>query len=633
VGQATLEIQYLGGHVGATNAGLRQAGPVPRIIASPIAASRAAASRLRAHAPGPALQGLLALSIYLGIFIGWFALPLISHLDVPNVRQNWTDPNFYTWALRWWPYAVSHWINPLYSAQIGAPGGYDLAWATTAPSVALLFWPVTAAFGPVVSFHLALLLVPAVSGWAAFIVARRLTGRFWAALLAGAVYGFCPFELTHSLQGQPNLTAIALLPLMLYLVLLWWDGTLGRTGFVIWMTVAMVLEFYTFVEAFAEMTVVWTAALVIGVAVAGRAARRKVARLAGLTAIAYAGALVLAAPYLIYALAHYPGTLTRQLPIFSLRLVRLILPWYGLYWPGSLYDYSIRLGRYSIENYVGIPLLVILIALAVFAWRSRITRLVVIVFVVIIALAVGPNLIVGGTQVFPLPWGRLWSLPIARSAEPSRFMVFGFLVLAIALALWLAAPAASRPLRAARWGLGLLAIAAIFADLPTFYSEVVPKPPLGHAVAMRPVNELPAFITDGLYRHYLKPGEIVVVVSDRGNAGLLFQASAGFYFRIAGGFINTSLTPQNALPRPVALLTHSTRAREKGFGDYVHAAGVGAIIVEQAWAEPWMSVFGRLGLHGTPVGGVTVYPTGSGQGGRLATYPPASASGRGVAAR
>ena len=238
------------------------------------------------------MQGLLALAIYLAVFIIGFALPLISHLNVPNIRQYWTDPQFYVWSMRWWPYAVSHWINPLFSNQIGAPHGYDLAWATTTPSVGLLMWPVTAAFGVLVSYNIVLLLVPPVSAWAAFIVARRLTGRFWPALLAGAVYGFSPFELIHNWQGQPNLTVIALFPLMVYLVLRWWDGTLGRIGYVIWMTVAMALQFYTFNETFADMTAVWAGALVIGFAVAGRADWRNVARLAGLTAVAYAGAVV-----------------------------------------------------------------------------------------------------------------------------------------------------------------------------------------------------------------------------------------------------------------------------------------------------------------------------------------------------
>ena len=74
------------------------------------------------------------------------------------------------------------------------------------------------------------------------------------------------------------------------------------------------------------MTVLLAAALVIGYAVAGPADRRTVARLATLTAVAYAGALVLASPYLVYALHRYPNELTRQLPDYSLRLARLILP-------------------------------------------------------------------------------------------------------------------------------------------------------------------------------------------------------------------------------------------------------------------------------------------------------------------
>jgi len=49
---------------------------------------------------------------------------------------------------------------------------------------------------------------------------------------------------------------------------------------------------------------------------------------------------------------------------------------------------------------------------------------------------------------------------------------------------------------------------------------------------------------------------------------------------------------------------------------------VGAIIVEQAWAEPWTKVFARLGLHGTPAGGVTVYPTGYPTGSGQAAAQP-----------
>jgi hypothetical protein len=566
-----------------------------------------------ARVPGPALQGLIALGIYLAVFIVGFGLALVGGLDVPKVGQNDVDPNLFIWLWRWWPHAVSHGIDPLYSNQIGAPTGYNLAaWTTTTPSVALLMWPITAAFGPITSFNLTLLLAPPTAAWAAFVVARRLTGRFWAALLAGAVYGFNIYELAHTVSGQPNVAVTLLFPLLVYLVLLWWDGTLGRTGFMIWMAVALALEFYTFTEGFLDVTVVVAAALVIGFAVAGRGARRTVARLAGLTAVSYVGAVVLASPYLLDELRNLPAGLTRNSPAFSQHLVALVLPRPDRLWGlPSLAAFS---RDYPGAGYVGIPLLVLLLVFAVVTWSSKVTRLLVITFVVIIALAVGPDLVLAGKPVFTLPWSGLWNLPIARSVEANRFILFGYLVLAIVLALWLAEPVRSRLLLAARWGLAVLAVAAIFANLPTFAEVVVPQPRYySPAVpSLQATDTLPTFITDGLYRRYLKPGETVVLLSHRGNAGMLFQADADFYFRIAGGFINASLNSANAVPLPVELLSDPSPARERAFFSYIHAAGVGAIIVERAWSEKWMYVFGKLGLQGTTVGGVTIYRTNSG---------------------
>jgi hypothetical protein len=208
-----------------------------------------------------------------------------------------------------------------------------------------------------------------------------------------------------------------------------------------------------------------------------------------------------------------------------------------------------------------------------------------------------------------LPWAGLWKLPFARSAEPVRFIVFGILVLAIALAVWLAAPAKGKLRLAARWGIGLIAAALIITDSYTSYIDVHPVPPgFRTESGMHPVNQLPAFVTDGMYRRYLRPGEIVVVLTGRGNAGMLFQAASGFYFRIAGGYINASLTSTNAVPRQVVLLVHPSKAAARQFDDYARAQGIGALVVEHTWARPWMRKLPRLGMHGTSAGGVTIYP-------------------------
>jgi hypothetical protein len=538
---------------------------------------------MRARVPRPALQGLLALAAYLAAFLIAYAFPLLRHPGMPQIGQDQLDPNFYVWSWRWWPYALSHGLNPLYSRQIGAPAGYSLAWTTPAPAVAVLLGPVTAAFGPIVSFNLAMLLSAPVSAWAAFVAARRLTGRFWPALVAGAVYGFSPYEISHTVSGQANLAAIMLLPILVYLVLLWRDGTLRGPVFVGLMAVVMAAEFYVFSEAFLEMTVLGAACLLIGFAVARPTQRQTVARLARLAALAWAVAFVLAAPYNIYALQHNSAGLIKAVPANSLNLRNLVIP----------------------ES--GIALLLIVLALAVLTWSSRLTRLLVIMFALIVVIAIGPAPVVGSRRLGSLPWARLWSLPFARSAEPARLMLFGYLVLAIIVAVWLALPAKSRLLLAAQWILGLAAVAALFAYIATV--PTLPVQVAGAPAAVRPPNALPAFISAGLYRDYLRPGEIVAVVSDRGNAGMLFQADTNFYFRIDGGFINAAFNDTTALPPPVQQLMHPTLAVERGFLAYVHRAQVGAILVEQAWSAPWMRVFAQMGLHGTTVGGMIVYRT------------------------
>ena len=130
---------------------------------------------------------------------------------------------------------------------------------------------------------------------------------------------------------------------------------------------------------------------------------------------------------------------------------------------------------------------------------------------------------------------------------------------------------------------------------------------------MRPTSQLPAFIADGLYRQYLRQGENVVFITYRGNAAMLFQAAANFYFRIDGGYINASLTPIDATPYQVEAINDPSPFHIKRFKDYVRQAKIGAVIVERAWAAPWMLTnYGKAGLHGTSVGGVIIYPTGTG---------------------
>jgi hypothetical protein len=575
--------------------------PTELPTSGPLAAlqDRAARTRTlvaRAKSASPAVQGLAALVIYLAIWILTETFPLLAHPGRPQLDLTSTDPNFYVWSLRWWPYAVAHGVNPLHTTLIGAPAGYGLAWVTSIPPLALIAFPLTELAGPVVTFNLLVVVALPVSGWAAFVLCRRLTGRFWASLAGGAVYGFSAYEMNHIFSGQLNLAFAALLPLIAYLMLAWRDQVIGSRTFVALLALAMTAQFYLFLETFADMSAVLVLGLAAGYLLADRPDRKLITGLSLRVGIAYAIALVLAAPYLKYALSHQPAGFSSRPSSASLKLASLVIPWSGrTFGLGWLARAAVPLAGPDLDGYVSIPLLAIAVALCAVAWRRRMTRFLAVIVVLLILLALGPTLHIDSwSGVGRLPWGRVWSLPIARSAYPVRLMVFVFLALAVMTALWLAGPSKRWW---ARWLLGLLAAAAIVAN-------TVP-------LALQDQSGSPAFITTGEYRQYLKPGETVVMLSKHPNVALLWQAQMDFYPKVAGGFINKAITGYDGVPAPVAQLGTVGLAKPEvqRFRSYLITAKIGAILVAQNEAGSWPAIFSRLGLHGQAAGGVIVYKT------------------------
>jgi hypothetical protein len=545
----------------------------------------------------PALQGTLALAIFLCVWLLGWTVPLLQHPHLTMLDQDSMDPNFYVWSLRWWPYALSHGLNPLISKQIGAPAGFNMTWTTTIPPLAILAWPLTLIMGALPTYNVLTVIAAPLAAWAAFIACRRLTGRFWAALLGAACYGFSSYETGHTVAGQLNLTWSLLPPLMLYLILRWRDRELSRGWFIGLMALTLLLQFFLFNETFFEVTAVLGIGLPVGYAVAGRAGRPTVARLARHVSLAWLIAMALASPYVVYALSNYPHGFSRSPATTGLNLASTAVPRptgaLGIPW---LAHYARWLPPGSEAGYIGVPALVIIVGLAIYTWHSKMTRFVVIMLVIIVALAVGPVLVIGTLHVGSVPWSKLWYLPVARSALPNRFMLLGLLAVAVIVALWASLPMRTLALRGARSGVALLAVVAFFANVPPL--------PFDPGAAR---DHLPAFFTTGEYHHYLKPGETVVVVSKRGNAGMLFQAYTNFYMKVAGGYINMALTPGSDLPEDVIALAQADPARDARFLAYLKHADIKAIIVERDWIPLWAGIFRRLGLKGKAVGGVFIY--------------------------
>jgi len=553
----------------------------------------------------PAVQGLLAFAVYAAVWLSTVFRPLVSHLGRAQVMQSSPDPNFYVWGLGWWSYAITHGVNPLFTHLIEAPAGTSLGWVTTVPPLGLAAAPITLAAGPVVAFNLLTALALPLSAWAAFLACRRLTGRFWPALMGGAVYGFSDYEFRHVVSGQLNLCFAVLPPILVYLVVRWRDGAISNRVLVILAGLVMAVQFYLFLETFADLTAILVLALLLGLAVADQGSRRRVLRLAGLLGLAYLIALALAAPYLAVTLS---TASPRTPPHGAMDLASLWLPTQeggiGVAW---LSHAGFGPHEASPGCSVGIPLLIVVVVLAATRWRSRIVWFLTGLFVVLAIGALGPIVYVDGHREFTVPWHHLFTLPIVRNAYPTRLMLFGFLILALATALLLAGPTGERqPGRwqarwsslTGRWGLAALVIAFGVVNVPT-----------AEALAMTPQTTVPAFISSGEYQHWLRHGEVVMVVSNVGNAGLLWQADSRFYWRLAGGYINQGFDKRTGMPVGAQNLPWPTPSRIRSFEALIRTDHLGAILVDSRHIGPWTRVFGIFGLTGHLTGDVMVYQT------------------------
>ncbi len=386
----------------------------------------------------PVQQGGIAFLIYLVVWVATAFRPVVSHLTEMVLHQRSQDPSINVWSLRWWPYAIGNRINPLYSHEIMAPAGHSLAWVTTMPPLALLAAPLTIAASPVVSFNLLAALALPLSAWAAFLMCRRLTGKFWAALAGGAVFGFSAYETNHSAMGQLNLAYSLLLPILGYLIVAWWQRAISDRTFVILAAATLALQFYLFPEIFADMTAILALALALGYGLAAHLSRPVILRLGKCIGFAYLIAIALAVPYLADMLVSKPP---RELRSSGTDLASLVIPQRGrTLGVGLLAHAAAGPDRLSAACYVGIPLLVLVVMLAVFDWQSRLVRLLSCMLVIIVVASLGPVLYVEGRARTVLPWAAFFHLPLARNAYPLRLMVFAYLVLAVAVALWLARP-------------------------------------------------------------------------------------------------------------------------------------------------------------------------------------------------
>jgi hypothetical protein len=472
-------------------------------------------------------QHLLALLAYGFLSLAMFGPWILGRMSTWFLSASTQDGSIFVWMFRWWPHAITHGISPLHTTAAWAPTGINLAWVTSVPLPAVALSPVTAVAGPFFSFNLAELAAPALAAWTAYLLGRHLAGAFLPALAGGFCFGFSPYLIDEFGMGHPNLSLVFLVPLAAYLVVRLLDGSLPARLVIPLLGVVLGAQLYISTETLATLTLMGGLFALIGLA-AGPVWRHRLRAAIGPVAGAYAVAAVLGIP-LFYAAAAWPrpykpilfATIGHGAQSGSDFLRYLIPGQFTLLWDGSHW------GGYGNPWYLGVPLIALLVVFALTERRRRGTWLLVAGLLVTLVLSIGDTLSVFGAHI--LPWRLAAALPLLSSAQPGRLVVYAFLLIAVIMARWLA-----RPRRAVlRWA---LAAAAALLILPNFPANVW--------ASRVPV---PAFLTQGVYHRYLRPGEIVWIVDPHHDRQMIWQARTGFSFRLAGGFFG--VTP-SGLPSP-----------------------------------------------------------------------------------
>ena len=131
---------------------------------------------------------------FCGYFIATALLTFPAWLDPTN---KWIggpgDPMKFMEFLSWYPFAISHGLNPLLNSYVNLPGGSNMMWDTTMPLAAVCLWPVTAAFGVIAAWNVGVVAALVLDGWCTFLWLRRHVRHDVAAWIGGLLMVLGPF--------------------------------------------------------------------------------------------------------------------------------------------------------------------------------------------------------------------------------------------------------------------------------------------------------------------------------------------------------------------------------------------------------------------------------------------------------
>jgi hypothetical protein len=352
------------------------------------------------------------------------------------VAGNYNDTDQMAWFFRYDATAIAHLRLPaLITTGMNAPQGVNVMWNTFMLLPGAVLGPVTLLAGPQTSLTVVMTIGFAGSALAMFAVLRRWAVSTAAAALGGAVYGFSP-ALTHSAIGHYDLQFAVFLPLIVDAAFRLLTGRTSpwRGGICLGLLVTAQLLVN---EEMLFDAVVTALVMAVVLSIRRRTGPQGKPRIRERVRPAAQGLAIAAGTTLL--LAGYPlsvqffGSLTQNGSPFTLDFFRADLS--GLVVPSSLMYFhtaSSAAAAASFQGqlpeylaYLGVPLLVVLVAASVRFWRRPAVRALAVAALVTEVFSLGGTLLAGGHSYtgIKLPWYWVQSLPLLSSVIPDRFSI------------------------------------------------------------------------------------------------------------------------------------------------------------------------------------------------------------------
>ena len=526
----------------------------------------------------------------------WVYWPLLARLRTTTSGDR--DMALFIWSMEHAPWRLVHGHNPWFSTAIFATtGGANLAFNATAPGLALLMAPITAALGPVASVNVLSALTPLLNTLAARRLLRVTTGRRgWSVTFAALLVGFSPVVLMHN-AGRFQLAFQAIVLLLLAELWIaasaWLDGRPLPMRNLVCAGVLAGAQVWIGTELLAITVIVGVLALIAALVLRAAAHTLHIVRprRGDVVAIAsgIASSVIVASPFLAEFLFgserytdpyHAPAR-----PLFGLRLANALTPTdvdlFHTHMPFTTARAS--LGVFPDENTGFISVLgVAVIVLVAVSWtrRSAVERGALLVGLSCWLLALGPTILWSGTGSGPPgPWRVIERLPVLDEIVASRLSFGLFVALGVLIASIGASMSDGSVLERVLWSACVLLPVLLF---PSQFDKL-------HTVSSD---------ADELVEKRCGSALVLTAPQELEQEGMAWQARASFDFDLYRGFAFRASTPPKGDLLLIDDIAHNGTASTADPVDAVeelHSLGIGCVVTPAERSDVITNVSAALG--------------------------------------